>query len=427
MNAAVVWAEQKMLEDFQCRSCDSNRGELVLDLGEQPLANNLLNPGDIDKSEPRFPLRLAVCTECWLLQITDLVPPVELFSDYVYFSSYSDAWVRHAAQCANRYRDEFALNSQSHVVEIASNDGYLLRNFADAGIPHLGIEPAENIAAVARECGVETRTDFFSRQLAEELTAKKPADLILANNVFAHAPDTNDFVVGLKTLLAPQGRAILEFPHAVEMIAQGEFDTVYHEHVFYFTLTALDPLFARHGLRIVRVERTPMHGGSLRIFARHDSIGADETVAAMLVEEKKMGVKRLDFYRDFATKAEAIRVALREQIDALKSDGQTLAAYGAAAKGSTLLNFCGVSAADLAFAADRSPHKQGKLMPGSHVPIVPAEELEKRAPDVALLLAWNFADEIIAQQSAYLKTGGRFLIPVPEVRLTKSAALKTEV
>jgi SAM-dependent methyltransferase len=403
-----------MLEDFQCRSCAARSGELILDLGEQPLANNLLAPEDLAQPEPRFPLRLAVCTECWLLQITDLVPPVELFSDYIYFSSYSDAWVKHAAECAARYRDEFAPN---YVIEIASNDGYLLRHFAEAKIPHLGIEPAENIAAVARENGVQTRTDFFTEKLAQELAAEKSADLILANNVFAHAPDINDFVAGLKTLLAPEGRVILEFPHATEMIAQTEFDTIYHEHVFYFTLTALDPLFARHSLRITRAERTPLHGGSLRIFVRHESHAADETVAALRKEENQLGVASLAYYQDFTANASAIRDQLREQINALKAEGKTLAAYGAAAKGSTLLNFCGITADDLAFVADRSPHKQGKLMPGAHVPIVPPEELADRAPDVTLLLAWNFADEILAQQQTYRDAGGKFLIPIPEVHL----------
>jgi SAM-dependent methyltransferase len=403
-----------MLDDFQCRSCAARSGELILDLGEQPLANNLLAPKDLAQPEPRFPLRLAVCAECWLLQITDLVPPVELFSDYVYFSSYSDAWTKHAAECAARYREEFAPN---YVVEIASNDGYLLRHFAEAKTPHLGIEPAENIATVARENGIQTRTDFFTEKLAQELAAEKPADLILANNVFAHAPDINDFVAGLKTLLAPEGRAILEFPHAVEMIAQDEFDTIYHEHVFHFTLTALEPVFARHALRVTRAERTPMHGGSLRIFVRHESHAADETVAALRAEENQSGVGSLSYYQNFSANASAIRDQLRDQIAALKAEGKTLAAYGAAAKGSTLLNFCGITADDLAFVADCSPHKQGKLMPGAHVPIVPPEELADRAPDVTLLLAWNFADEILAQQQAYRNAGGKFLIPIPEVRL----------
>ncbi len=404
----------KMLADFQCRSCAARSGELILDLGEQPLANNLLAPEDLANPEPRFPLRLAVCADCWLLQITDLVPPVDLFSDYIYFSSYSDAWVKHAAECAARWRDEFAPN---YVIEIASNDGYLLRHFAEAGTPHLGIEPAENVAAVARENGVQTRTDFFTKKLAQELAAENQADLILANNVFAHAPDSNDFVAGLKALLAPEGRAILEFPHAAEMSAQTEFDTIYHEHVFYFTLTALEPLITRHGLRITRAERTPLHGGSLRIFLRHDGHAVDETVPALREEESELGVDSLAYYQNFAANASGIRDQLREQIAALKADGKTLAAYGAAAKGSTLLNFCGITAEDLDFVVDRSPHKQGKLMPGSHVPILPSEELAQRAPDVTLLLAWNFADEILAQQQAYRNAGGQFLIPIPVVNL----------
>jgi SAM-dependent methyltransferase len=403
-----------MLENFQCRSCAARSGELILDLGEQPLANNLLAPEDLAQPEPRFPLRLAVCTECWLLQITDLVPPVDLFSDYIYFSSYSDAWTQHASECAARYCEDFTPN---YVIEIASNDGYLLRHFVEANTPHLGIEPAENIATVARENGVQTRTDFFTKKLAQELAAENQPDLILANNVFAHAPDINDFVAGINRLLAPEGRAILEFPYAAEMIAQDEFDTIYHEHVFYFTLTALEPMLARHALSITRVERTPLHGGSLRIFVRHDTHAADETVAVLRAQEDELGVGSLDYCQNFTAQAAAIRETLREQITILKDEGKTLAAYGAAAKGSTLLNFCGINATDLAFVADRSPHKQGKLMPGAHVPIVPAEELAQRAPDVTLLLAWNFSDEILAQQQTYRNAGGQFLIPIPEVRL----------
>ena len=264
---------------------------------------------------------------------------------------------------------------------------------------------------------MQTRTDFFTKKLAQELAAENQADLILANNVFAHAPDSNDFVAGLKALLAPEGRAILEFPHAAEMSAQSEFDTIYHEHVFYFTLTALEPLITRHGLRITRAERTPLHGGSLRIFLRHDGHAVDETVPALREEESELGVDSLAYYQNFAANASGIRDQLREQIAALKADGKTLAAYGAAAKGSTLLNFCGITAEDLDFVVDRSPHKQGKLMPGSHVPILPSEELAQRAPDVTLLLAWNFADDILAQQQAYRNAGGQFLIPIPVVNL----------
>jgi hypothetical protein len=253
--------------------------------------------------------------------------------------------------------------------------------------------------------------------LASDLARKKSADLILANNVFAHAPDVNDFVAGLKSLLAPEGRAILEFPYAAEMIALGEFDTIYHEHVFYFTLTAIESIFFRHGLRVTRVERTPMHGGSLRIFVRHDEQEVDETVAALHKEELQFGVNTLGYYLDFLEQAEATRANLCEQITSIQTEGKTLAAYGAAAKGSTLLNYCGLNSRDLAFVVDRSPHKQGKLMPGVHVPIVAAEELAARAPDVTLLLAWNFRYEILAQQTAYRDAGGKFLIPIPEVQL----------
>ena len=406
-----------MLPDFQCRSCEASNGELILDYGEQPLANNLLRPEDLEKSEPRFPLRLAVCTECWLLQLTDLIPPVQLFSEYVYFSSYSDVWVKHAADCARRYCEEFALGTDSFVVEIASNDGYLLCNFAEAGIPHLGIEPAENVAAVAREKGVQTRVDFFSEKLAKEVAMERQPDLIIAYNVFAHAPDINDFVAGLKRLLAPEGRAILEFPYAAEMITNCEFDTIYHEHVFYFTLCSLQPIFDRHALRITSVERTPLHGGSLRLFVRQENHEADETVAALLVEEKNLGVMSASFYHGFSDKAERIREVLRKRITALRVEGKTIAAYGAAAKGAILLNYCDLDAEQIAFAVDRSPHKQGRLMPGVHVPIVPSDELVARAPDVTLLLAWNFMDEILAQQTDYRDAGGKFLIPIPEVQL----------
>ena len=403
-----------MTVEFQCRSCASCSAEEVIDLGNQPLANNLLRPEDLELHEPRFPLRLVVCTECWMLQITDLVPPVDLFSEYVYHSSYSDAWVAHAAACATRYREEF---NPDHVVEIASNDGYLLRHFADWGVSHLGIEPAENIATVARGNGVETRTDFFSEKVARELASDRPADIILANNVFAHVPDTNDFVAGVKVLLAAEGHAVMEFPYAVEMIGQGEFDTIYHEHVFYFTLTSIEPLFARHGMRVTRVERTPMHGGSLRIFVRHDLHAADETIGIFREEEARLGVGTTEFYRDFASRAGVIRDDIHAQLGELKVKGWRVAAYGAAAKGSTLLNFCGLTAADVEFVADRSQHKQDKLMPGTHVPIVTTKELANRAPDVTLLLAWNFADEILEQQSVYREAGGQFLIPIPEVRL----------
>ncbi len=345
--------------DLQCRSCGRTDAALILDLGVQPLANNLLTPADLAKPEPKFPLRLAVCQSCWLLQITDLVPPVALFSEYLYFSSFSDVMLRHAREAATRYVQEFGLNANSLVVEIASNDGYLLQNFLRAGVPCLGIEPAANIAKVAREKGLETLEEFF-----------------------------------------------------------GNVDTIYHEHVFYFTLTALKPLFERHGLTIFRVERLPIHGGSLRLFAGHTGAHAVEaSVPGLLAEEQRKGVASLAFYEGFARQVLTLKRDLRGLLAKLKQEGRRIAAYGASAKGSTLLNYYGVGADMLDFVADRSTYKQGRLTPGTHLPIVRPEELLARRPDYTLLLTWNFADEILAQQQPYRNAGGRFILPIPTVKV----------
>ena len=408
-----------MNPSFECRSCGDCHGELILDLGQQPLANNLLRAEDLAKPEPRFPLRLFVCPACWMVQITDLVPPVELFSEYLYFSSFSDAMLQHARAAAARYIREFGLGPQSRVVEIASNDGYLLKNFVEQKIPCLGIEPAANIARVAREKGIETLVEFFGESLARKLTAEgRTADLILGNNVFAHAPSPNDFVAGLRALLKPDGRIILEFPYGVDMIAQGEFDTIYHEHVFYFTLTALQRLFRQHDLDIFHVERLPIHGGSLRIFAGHaGGHPAQASVAALLAEESRQGVATTQFYESFASRVAETKRALCSLIENLKQQGKSIAAYGASAKGSTLLNFFGLDNTSIDFVADRSTYKQGRLTPGTHLPIVPTEQLATRMPDYTLLLTWNFADEILRQQTDYRQRGGKFILPIPVVRI----------
>ena len=395
---------------FACRSCGSTHGELVLDLGLQPLANNLLRPEDLGKPEPKFPLRVAVCRQCWLLQITDLVPPTQLFSEYLYFSSFSDALLQHSRAAVEQHIREFQLGPQSHVVEIASNDGYLLQNFTAAKIPCLGIEPAANIAKVAREKGIESRVDFFTLPLARQLVAEnRQADLILGNNVFAHAPDTNDFVAGLAMLLKPRGRIALEFPYGVDLIEHSEFDTIYHEHVFYFTVTALQPLFARHGLELIRVAHLPIHGGSLRLYAAHAGAHPVEpSVGAFLEAEKQKGVASSAYYEKFSA-------SLLELMNKLRRENRSIAAYGAAAKGSTLINFFGLGRETLQFVTDRSTYKQGRLMPGQHIPIVPPEKLLEQQPDFTLLLTWNFADEILAQQKAYRDAGGKFIIPIPRV------------
>ena len=408
-----------MSESFSCRACGSRHGALVLDLGAQPLANNLLRPADLAKTEPRFPLRLFVCPECWLMQIADLVPPVELFSEYLYFSSFSDAMLRHARTATDRHLADCQLGPQSSVVEIASNDGYLLQNFVRAGVPCLGIEPAANIARVAREKGIETLVEFFGTPLARQLaTQGRRADLILGSNVFAHAPDINDFVAGLALLLQPGGRIVLEFPYGVDFVEKTEFDTIYHEHVFYFTLTPLLPLFRRHGLEVFDVERLPIHGGSLRLFAGQPGAHpVRPAVAERLADEQQRGVSRPGYYADFAQQAARIRTELRALLADLKSQSRRIAAYGASAKGSTLLNYCGLGAETLDFVADRSTYKQGRLTPGTHLPIVGPEQLLARQPDDTLLLTWNFADEILEQQREYRERGGRFIIPLPWPRI----------
>jgi SAM-dependent methyltransferase len=406
-----------MPEVHCCRSCGSTRSLPVIDLGLQPLANNLMRPEDLGRPEPRFPLAVFVCKACWLMQITDTVPPVDLFSDYIYFSSFSDAMLRHAKTAVEKHIAEKKLGQDSFVIEIASNDGYLLKNFVQAGVPCLGFEPAANIAEVARKKGVETHCEFFGQKTASALRDQRGrADLILGNNVFAHAPDTNDFVAGAAELLKPDGWVVFEFPYGVEMIEKVEFDTIYHEHVYYFTLTPLIPLFARHGMDIFHLERLPIHGGSMRLYACKKGAGTiRSTVKEALNAEEKLGVKAPAYYQRFSDQAAKVKADLIAFLAEQKAAGKHVAAYGASAKGSTLLNYVGDAAKSLEFIADRSAYKQGSLSPGLHIPIVPAEELAARAPDHAVLLVWNFAEEVMAQQQDFRAKGGRFVIPLPKL------------
>lgn len=404
---------------FHCRSCGSASGHQILDLGLQPLANNLLRPEDLLQAEPRFSLRLCVCANCWLLQIADEVPPVKLFTEYLYFSSFSETMLQHARQAALRYVEEFQLGQSSQVIEVASNDGYLLKNFVERKIPCLGIEPAANIAKVAQAQGIPTRTEFFGEALARQLVNEgQQADLILGNNVLAHVPNTNDFVQGLRWALKPQGRIILEFPYAVDFLDRCEFDTIYHEHVFYFTLTALQPLFERHQLSIVRVERLPIHGGSLRLFAAHPgSCPVDSSVPDLLQDEAQRGIGSLGHYQSFAARVLALKTELNRLLRQFQQQGKTVAAYGASAKGSTLLNFFELGPDLIQFVVDRSTYKQGRLTPGMHLPIYPTERLVEKRPDYTLLLTWNFAEEIMRQQKAYLDLGGKFIVPIPKLEI----------
>ncbi len=402
----------------RCLACGSEQLRPVLDLGIQPLANNFLPGLDLASEEPRFPLGIQVCERCWLVQLTHLVPPVDLFSTYLYFSSYSDTMLRHAAAAVETFTAKLGLGRGSFVVEVASNDGYLLRNFVNAGIPCLGIEPAANIAEVAQSVGVESLVEFFGAECATRLAeGRGKADLILGNNVFAHVPDITDFVAGLAALLAPGGTVCLEFPYAREMFDRNEFDTIYHEHVFYFALTPLVPLFAKHGLEIYEVERLPIHGGSLRVWLGHEGVHEPRPIVAeLLAEEKEAGLCGLPYYESLAGRVAELKAALLSKIGEIAASGRRLAAYGASAKGSTLLNYCDPPRGSIEFIADRSAAKQGRLSPGLHLPVVSAEELEDRQPDYTLLLTWNFAEEILRQQEGYRRKGGRFVVPIPEVR-----------
>jgi SAM-dependent methyltransferase len=402
-----------------CRGCGRAGLTLVLDLGEMPLANAILKEQDLDRPEPRFPLAMAYCPSCWLVQITETIPPDVLFREYTYFSSVSDAFVEHSRVIAERLIAQRGLGPESLVIELASNDGYLLQHYARAGVPVLGIDPARNIAEVATARGVPTLAEFFTRDLAEELaTGGRTSDVVHANNVIAHIPDLNGFVAGIARILKPSGVAVIETPYLRELVDRLEFDTIYHEHIFYHSLTALSTVFERNGLTIVDVERIPVHGGSLRVFAMRTGAGeAGAAVKSMRAEEFAIGLCSPEYYSAFAGRVDALGRQLREMLAGLKSDGHEIAAYGAAAKGAVLLNAFGIGTETISFVADRSPHKQGFVMPGVHIPIFDPEELLVRRPQECLLLAWNFADEILAQQAEYRRLGGKFIIPGPKLTL----------
>ena len=400
-----------------CRSCGGANLELILSLGETPLANALLTAEQRSQPEPRFPLDLVYCPDCSLVQITETVPPEQLFSHYLYLSSFSDTMLQSAEEVANRLADRRQLGPASLVVELASNDGYLLQYYRRRGVPVLGVEPAANIARVAEERGIPTLVRFFGEEVGQELRDQgKTADVIHANNVLAHVADLNGFVAGIALLLKDDGVAVIEVPHVKALVDHLEFDTIYHEHLCYYSLTALTPLFQRHGLTIVDVERLPIHGGSLRFYASPTGTPS-EAVQRLLAEEAAAGVARFAFYRDFGQKVAGLRERLRSELAALKRAGKRLAAYGASAKGSTLLNYFEIGGDTLDFVVDRSTVKQGFYTPGTHLAILPTEALLESRPDYVLLLSWNFADEILAQQAAYRQQGGRFIIPIPDVKV----------
>jgi SAM-dependent methyltransferase len=404
-----------------CRACGGRLTVTMADLGMQPASNAFLENPAAFQREKRYPLRAKVCETCKLVQLDYDVAPQELFGNYVYFSSYSDDWLAHAKAYCDMARKRFALEGSSLVVELASNDGYLLKNFLKLGISVLGIDPSDTVAAAAAKIGVPTLVEFFSQKLARELVRQgRQADLIIGNNVLAHVPQLNDFVAGIALLLRTNGHVTIEFPHLLELIEHVEFDTIYHEHFSYFSVHAIEQVFARHGLRLYDVERLPTHGGSLRIFAAHAALTDLKDSAALRdvrAQEKAAGLTDLATYMKFSKRVEECRDSLLKFLAVAKREGKQVAAYGAAAKGNTLLNFCSVTPEDIALVADRNPHKQKKFLPGTHIPVVSPEELMQAKPDYVLILPWNLRDEIRQQLKGIEAWGGRFVTPVPLARI----------
>ncbi|HEX6087200.1 MAG TPA: class I SAM-dependent methyltransferase [Thermoanaerobaculia bacterium] len=416
-----------------CRFCGATLSEVFADLGVQPLSNAYLHPDQLLEAEPFYPLVAQVCGRCFLVQVPSLVTPEHLFSDYAYFSSYSDSWLAHARDYARAITARLGLGARSQVVEIASNDGYLLQNFREAGIPVLGIEPAANVGAVARERGIETWTTFFGTAAAREIAGR--ADLLIANNVLAHVPDLNDFVEGLRIALAPQGTITIEFPHLLQLVRHVQFDTIYHEHFSYFSLMTVEKVLDAHGLQVVDVEEIPTHGGSLRVYARHRDAGGGQAIlpvpsdprgqdtqdrqdclsstAAVLRKERELGLDRLETYRRFDESVRACKRSLLRFLIGAREKGKRVAGYGAPAKASTLLNYCGARTDLIDYTVDRSAQKQGRFVPGVRIPIHAPEELAATKPDYVLVLAWNLRDEIMGQMAHVRDWGGQFVIPVP--------------
>jgi hypothetical protein len=406
-----------------CRFCGAELVHVFADLGMSPLCNSMIRAEELNEMEPFYPLCTYVCERCFLVQLREYVSPAGIFTDYTYFSSYSDSWLDHVRRYTEMARKRFRLDQHSQVVEIASNDGYLLQYFVEAGIPSLGIEPAANVAQVALEKGIPTLVKFFGQQTARELAALgRNADLIVGNNVLAHVPDVNDFVGGLATLLKADGVITMEFPHLMRLMADHQFDTIYHEHFSYYSFLAVRAIFAAHGLTLFDVEELPTHGGSLRIYARHTANdSADKAMSSrasgLEAREVEAGFRSLSTYSAFGGQVKETKRKLLEFVIGAKREGKTLAGYGAPGKGNTLLNYCGIGRDFIDFTVDRNPYKQGRYLPGTHIPVHHPDRIREVRPDYVLILPWNLKDEIVEQVAYIAEWGGRFVVPIPEVEV----------
>jgi SAM-dependent methyltransferase len=403
-----------------CRFCGSPLDAVFADLGMSPLANSYLTPEQCNEMEPFYPLRALVCERCFLVQLEEYASASSIFSDYAYFSSYSTSWLEHSQRYAAAMVERFGLGSQSQVVEIASNDGYLLQYFKERQVPVLGIEPAANVAEVAIEKGLPTLVEFFGVETARRLAPDSRADLLIGNNVLAHLPDINDFVGGMKILLKPGGVITMEFPHLMRLIDERQWDTIYHEHFSYLSFTTAQRVFAAHGLRLFDVEELPTHGGSLRIYGCHDDDAAKpetDRAAGLIAREDAAGYSELETYLDYGVKVADDKRQILATLIELKADDQSIVGYGAAAKGNTMLNYCGVGRDFVDYAVDLSPHKQGLFLPGTHIPIRSPDALQETRPDLVLILPWNLKDEIMNQLSFIREWGGRFLVRTPELEI----------
>jgi|TARA_B110000467_G_scaffold130309_1_gene124581 2-polyprenyl-3-methyl-5-hydroxy-6-metoxy-1,4-benzoquinol methylase len=405
----------------KCRFCNENLDITFADLGSSPLSNSFLKKSDLIEKEQIFPLHVYVCTNCFLVQLEKFKNPDKIFRDYAYFSSYSETWINHASEYVDKVVDKFELDKNNFVIEIASNDGYLLQNFKNKDIPCLGIEPALNIAKVAKEKGINTIVEFFGTKIAKKLSLEqqKP-DLLIGNNVLAHVPDINDFVKGMKILLNSNGIITVEFPHLMKLIQENQFDTIYHEHFSYFSLYTVMKIFEEHNLKIFDVEKLETHGGSLRVYATHKKNAThiiNNEVKKVLEEEIEFGIKYISTYTNFQNKIIKVKKQLLDFVDNAKKEKKKIVCYGAAAKGNTLLNYCNIGLDHIDYVVDRSFYKQGLYLPGTHIPIKNPDEIKRTKPDYVLILPWNLQEEISNQINFIKEWDGKFVIPIPEVKI----------